>query len=196
MHNWPLERCQPAGTHDRSRATTGEPPPISARLRSRVPAAYAVIPVPAALSSGGAGAWRRSSCGSGTCPSKGGDEVLRLHVPQAWVSLEDLSGQYRSARRLPRAARNHLGVVSAARRPPHSAQRLKRTAAPYDGETETDVWEGLRSSRSFRSFVRTSPIRVTALRAERRKVAGPPARSPACVCGSTTEVVHSFSTAR
>jgi hypothetical protein len=73
-----------------------------------------------------------------------------------------------------------------------SNARRRRT----NGETETDVWEGLRSSRSFRSFFRTSPVRVTALRPERRKVAGPRARSPACVCGSTTEVVHSFSTAR
>ena len=47
------------------------------------------------------------------------------------VSLEDLSARYRSATRLPRPARVISGVVSAARRPPHSAQRLTRTAAPY-----------------------------------------------------------------
>jgi hypothetical protein len=59
-------------------------------------------------------------------------EVLRLHMPQTCglprrpvrkVSLAEASSK---------AGAGHLGVVSAARRPPHSAQRLARTAAPYE----------------------------------------------------------------
>jgi Sigma-70, region 4 len=45
----------------------------------------------------------RSSCGSGTCPSRG-DEVLRLHVPQTG-SLGAAALRYRSTRRLPRPIR-------------------------------------------------------------------------------------------
>ena len=98
----------------------------------------------------------------------------------------------------PSKARAGLSGWSAPQsRPPHLAQRLKHTAAPYERpDGDRPLAKGRRSSRSFRGFFRTSPIRVTALRAERRKVGGPPARSPARACGSTTEVVHSFSTAR
>jgi hypothetical protein len=56
--------------------------------------------------------------------------------------------------------------------------------------------EVCRSSRSFRGFSRTSPVRVIPHRAERRKVAGPRrSKSTACACGSTTGV-STVSTAR
>src|SRR6188474_2611411 len=87
----------------------------------------------------------RSYCGEGTCPSRGrelrcSDSICRRLA----VSLEDLSAGYRSTNRLPRPARVISGVVSAARRPPHSAQHLTRTAAPYKRRDE-----GRRLGRSW-----------------------------------------------
>ena len=63
-----------------SRATAVTSPPKPARLQSH---GSAMNPVPDAGLK-----WSRSvarsSCGSGTCPSVGGGEVLRLHAPQTW----------------------------------------------------------------------------------------------------------------
>jgi hypothetical protein len=106
-------------------------------------------------------------------------EVLRLHVPQTWglprrpvrtVSLGAAPSKARAA---------HVGVVDAA------APTTPLSSAPhtYGGAVRTargrqTFGKCRRSSRSFRGFFRTSPVRVTSDRAERRKVAAPPARSP------------------
>jgi hypothetical protein len=59
----------------------------------------------------------RSYCGEGTCPSPGGRiEVLRLHMPQTWVSLENLRPTVSLGEASSKARADHLEVVR--RRPP------------------------------------------------------------------------------
>jgi hypothetical protein len=140
----------------------------------------------------------RSYCGEGTCLSRGrevrcsGSMCRRLGGPSKTCRL-----RYRSAKPLPRPARVISGWSVPQRRPPHLAQRLKHTAAPYerrDGDRRLARAAEVRALSEV--FSRTSPVRVTSDRAEHRRVTGPPARSPGWACGSTTGVVHSFSTAR
>jgi hypothetical protein len=196
-----LRECERTWAASRIRAEdrSASPPMPSARLRPQMLPRWRRGP------HGGRGCnrWSRSvasvpPAARERAPHGGRDEVLRLHVPQTWGIPRRLVA-YGIARRSPfQGPRGFSSGWSAPQsRPPHLAQRLKHTAAPYERrEGDKRLGRVGRSSRSFRGFFRTSPIRVTALRPERRKVAGPRARSPACVCGSTTEVFHSFSTAR
>jgi hypothetical protein len=94
------------------------------------------------------------------------------------VSHEDLSARYRSARRLPRPARSSGGGQRRPPTTPLSSAPHTQGGAVRTARRKQTFGKCRRSSRSFRGFFRTSPVRVTSDRAERRKVAAPPARSP------------------
>src|ERR1044072_5193567 len=55
----------------------------------------------------------------------------------------------------------HPGVVSAARRPPHSAQHLKRTAAPYEQRDGNRRLASAAEVRGLSEVFRTPPVRGT-----------------------------------
>ena len=114
-------------------------------------------------------------------------EVLRLHMPQTWGSLEDLSPTVSLGEAPSKARAGQLGVVSAARRPPHSAQRLTRTAAPYE-RREGDRRLGRAAEVRALSEVFSARPPFEGLQPGSSVVRSPdrPLECPACDCGSTT----------
>ena len=147
---------------------------------------------------GGAGAWHAFLLRRRNVPLTGERvEVLRLHVPQTWGPLENLSPTVLLGEAPSKARAGHLGVVSAAEpttplssaRDTHGgAVRTARRDRPLGRAAEvralSEVFSGCPPFEGLQpgSSVVRSPDR--------------PLECPACDCGSTTRVFHSFSTAR
>jgi len=159
------------------------------------PAGVAGETVPEAVI-GGAGAWHVPTAAKERAPH-GGLRCSGSMYRRLGVSLEDLSARYRSASRLPRPARVISGWSVPQRRPPHVAQRLKRTAAPYERRDENRRLASAAEVRALSEvFSARPPFEGLQTGPSVVKSRDRPLESPASDCGSTTEVFHSLSTAR